>query len=182
MKIINGRDDSTRDFVISAGAVLFRETLLCELEICLLHNTARDEWVLPKGRKNRGEDIEATAVRETFEETGYPCELWPLRMPTRAPIPGDTSGEDVIKIGEELLEPIAVTVRDLGANRAKIIWWYITMATGQGKVAGSQATYEAFEARFMEPAVAIQHLTYQDDREIVQKALDIVSGTRTLSA
>ncbi|KAH0581255.1 hypothetical protein H2248_012361 [Termitomyces sp. 'cryptogamus'] len=169
------------DFVISAGSVLFRQTPSCELEICLLESAARNEWVLPKGRKDRSESIENTAVRETLEETGYPCELWPLRMPTRAPTPGDTSGEDVVKIAEKLVEPIAITVRDLRDKGAKIIWWYITRTTGQERIAESQTAYEAYKARFMEPAVAIERLTYQNDREIVQRAWDIVSGSRTLS-
>ncbi|KAG6908748.1 hypothetical protein DXG01_003452 [Tephrocybe rancida] len=169
------------DFVISAGSILFRETKSHEFEICLLHNTEKDEWLLPKGRKDRGENIEVAAARETFEETGYPCALWPLRMPTRAPIPGDSSGEDVVTVGEGLVEPIAVSVRDLGAKGAKIIWWYIALATGEARVLGTQAAYEAFEPHFLAPAVAIQRISYQKDREIVQKAWDIVSGPRALS-
>ncbi|KAG6830469.1 hypothetical protein H0H87_008042 [Tephrocybe sp. NHM501043] len=169
------------DFVVSAGSVLFRENKSREFEICLLHNTEKDEWLLPKGRKDRGESIEIAAARETFEETGYPCAIWPLRMPTRAPIPGDVSGADVVEVGEELVEPIAITVRDLGIKGVKVIWWYIMLATGEERVLGTQAAYETFEPHFLAPAVALQRVSYLKDREIVQKAWDIVSGPRSLS-
>ncbi|PPQ82495.1 hypothetical protein CVT24_005899, partial [Panaeolus cyanescens] len=56
------------------------------LQICILrHLTKPNVFILPKGRKDRGEPIERTAIRETYEETGYKCRLWPLRMATRAP-------------------------------------------------------------------------------------------------
>ncbi|KAG6806969.1 hypothetical protein H0H92_009331 [Tricholoma furcatifolium] len=167
------------DFVISAGSVLFRKSQSHDLEICLIHNTPRNEWLLPKGRKDRGESIEVAAVRETFEETGYPCALWPLRMPTRATIPGENSKDDVVRVGDNLVEPIAVSIRDLGKDGAKIIWWYITIVTGE-KVAGTQAEYEAYEPQFLEASVAIERLTFQNDREIVQKAFDLASSSLSL--
>ncbi|KAG5635106.1 hypothetical protein H0H81_012435 [Sphagnurus paluster] len=171
----------TGDFVISAGSVLFRKTTTLEekLEICIVHSTGfgRDEWLLAKGRKDRGESLEQAAVRETFEETGYPCALWPQRMATRAPAPGVNDSADVVAVADGLVEPIAITMRDLGAKGTKIIWWYITLATGEQRVEGTQAEYEAFEPCFLEPQVAIEQLTFQKDREIVKKAWEIVSNT-----
>jgi 8-oxo-dGTP pyrophosphatase MutT (NUDIX family) len=58
------------------------------LEACILWHSERSEYLLPKGRKDRGESLEQTALRETFEETGYPCKLLPVDMVTRAPEPG----------------------------------------------------------------------------------------------
>ncbi|KAH8982134.1 hypothetical protein EDB86DRAFT_2812453, partial [Lactarius hatsudake] len=42
-------------------------------------------WLLPKGRKDRGEDVTVAAVRETFKGTGYrdPCERLSLDLITR---------------------------------------------------------------------------------------------------
>lgn len=58
-------------FVVSAGSILFRRAPENgELQMCLLYHTIKDEWLLPKGRKDCGESIETTAVRETYEETG----------------------------------------------------------------------------------------------------------------
>src|ERR1700733_15655642 len=93
---------SSSDFVITAGCILFRKSPTTNgLQICLLHSPERDgkrgKWLLPKGRKDMGESIEAAAIRETFEETGYPCEFLPVRMPTRAPAPG-VDVMDVVRV------------------------------------------------------------------------------------
>ena len=74
-------------FLICGGSILFASTC-APLQVCLLHHNIRDEWLLPKGRKDRGEDVTTTAVRETFEETGYPCRQLPLDLITRAPEAG----------------------------------------------------------------------------------------------
>jgi 8-oxo-dGTP pyrophosphatase MutT (NUDIX family) len=50
-------------FVVSAGCILFRRGEEGKLEICVLHDRKKDEWLLPKGRKDCGESIEAAAVR-----------------------------------------------------------------------------------------------------------------------
>lgn len=67
------------------------------------HHLTKDEWMLPKGRKDEGESIEEVrpssasldyltnpevlqaAVRETYEETGYPCSLLGVDLQTRSP-------------------------------------------------------------------------------------------------
>ena len=97
----------TGDFVISAGCVLFRRSPNASrtLQICLIH-ASRARWLLPKGRKDVGESIDVTAARETYEETGYVCELVPVHMPTRAPIPGDT--RNIVTVRENITEPIAI--------------------------------------------------------------------------
>ncbi|KAF7374992.1 Nudix hydrolase domain-containing protein [Mycena sanguinolenta] len=137
----------SEDFVVSAGCVLFRKNPNTsngevELEICILHDLTKDSWVLPKGRKDCGENVPAAAVRETFEETGYPCALLPLRMLTRAPIPG-VNGADAAAVVAGISEPIAVIVEDRssGGEGLKLVWWYVARAIGE-RVAGTQAAYE----------------------------------------
>ncbi|KAH9476490.1 8-oxo-(d)GTP phosphatase [Psilocybe cubensis] len=170
-------------FVLSAGSVLFRRRASTNtLEICILHQLTRDEWLLPKGRKDRGETIEQAAVRETYEETGYVCALWPQRMPTRATVPG-VSNVHVVEIAGGLVEPIAVTVRDLGSSNSKIIFWYITVVEeGVEKVEGSQMENENFESVFVDVEDAVERLTFQVDREVVNLAIDIVVGGRIVES
>lgn len=58
------------DFVISAGAVLFRRSDEGKVQVCLIYRRDTSEWLLPKGRKDANEAIGIAAARETFEETG----------------------------------------------------------------------------------------------------------------
>ncbi|KAJ7104251.1 NUDIX hydrolase domain-like protein [Mycena belliarum] len=161
-------------FVVSAGCVLFRkEAESGALQICILRDRNNDEWLLPKGRKDCGESIAEAAVRETFEETGYPCALLPCRMATRAPRPG-VNAVDAVAIVEGISEPIAVVVRDRGARGAKVVWWFIARATGEEKVGGTQTEWETFDSEFVGADEAPRRLTYQGDRDTVMEALRIV--------
>jgi 8-oxo-dGTP diphosphatase len=53
----------------SAGAVLSR-CAATGVEVALVHRSRYDDWSLPKGKREPGEHVLATAVREVAEETG----------------------------------------------------------------------------------------------------------------
>ncbi|KAJ4418401.1 hypothetical protein N0V82_005587 [Gnomoniopsis sp. IMI 355080] len=74
-----------RHFVLCASTVTFREPG----QVLIIRNTKYNEpfYTLPGGRKDIGEALEATAVRETHEETGYHVRLRPVSIPTRATRP-----------------------------------------------------------------------------------------------
>ncbi|KAF8206561.1 NUDIX hydrolase domain-like protein [Mycena galopus ATCC 62051] len=166
----------SEDFVVSAGCVLFRRhDSNGGLQICVLHDRNTDEWMLPKGRKDCGESIQAAAVRETFEETGYPCVLLPVRMPTRAPAPG-VNGADAVAVLEGVTEPIAVVVRDMSnvGRGIKIVWWYVARTTGEPRVLGTQTAWEAFDPEWVDVDGAAGRLTFQSDRETVARAVELV--------
>lgn len=66
----------------SAGALLYR-IVGSDVEVLLVHASGnynkRAPWGIPKGLPDAGEDLEATARRETLEETGVAAgELVPL--------------------------------------------------------------------------------------------------------
>ncbi|KAF9463210.1 NUDIX hydrolase domain-like protein [Collybia nuda] len=163
-------------FVVAAGSVLFRRSKTNALEICLVYDTTKKQWILPKGRKDRGEAIEEAAVRETFEETGYTCKLWPQRMVTRATVAG-VNAPDVATVGDNLIEPFAITIRDLKEDGIKVISWFITLVNEEeGKAHGTQTESETFDSVFVEAGDAVERLTFQGDREVAQQALDIVNA------
>lgn len=164
------------NFVISAGCVLFRNNPASHaLEICLLYHTKRDEWLLPKGRKDRGETIEQAALRETFEETGFQCELWPQKMPTRAPEPG-VNNRFSTQVVDGLTEPIGVTIRDLSRGGIKLIFWYVAkVKDGVEKVYGTQMENESYESIFVDAMVAAEKLTFENDRDIIRQAIALVT-------
>jgi hypothetical protein len=56
-----------------------------------------------------GEQLEATAIRETYEETGYKIELLPLQLTTLATLHGNDDFRSAIPGGAT--EPVVVTQR-----------------------------------------------------------------------
>ena len=50
----------------AAGAVLHRNGL-----VAVVHRPQYDDWTLPKGKLDAGEDDRAAALREVAEETGH---------------------------------------------------------------------------------------------------------------
>lgn len=54
---------------ISAGGVVISNNQV------LILKKFRGEWVLPKGRMEKGEELEETALREVKEESGMECEI-----------------------------------------------------------------------------------------------------------
>jgi 8-oxo-(d)GTP phosphatase len=60
--------------VLAAGVLLLR-TARSGPEVLLVHRPRYDDWSFPKGKRDRGEPLPVTAVREAAEETGYRVRL-----------------------------------------------------------------------------------------------------------
>jgi 8-oxo-dGTP diphosphatase len=56
--------------VLAAGGVVCRDG-----RVALVHRPKYDDWTLPKGKLDPGEDFEEAALREVEEETGLRCHL-----------------------------------------------------------------------------------------------------------
>ncbi|KAF8260193.1 hypothetical protein EI94DRAFT_1706488 [Lactarius quietus] len=148
-------------FIICGGSILFASTR-ATLQVYLLHHNIRDEWLLPKGPKDRGEDITATAVRETFEETGYPCWQLPLDLIKRRAPEAGAQTKDAAVLGGEV----------------KVIWSFATVRTGEERMEGTpQTEVESFESTFFGVNAALEKGTFQTDRDVIAKAVEIVRVT-----
>ena len=190
------------NFLICSGSILFASTR-APLQVCLLHHTERNEWLLPKGRKDRGECVPVTAMRETFEETGYPCRQLPLDMVTRAPA-ATAQTKDAPECVPACEEPFMLTLRRTTTTRpingnargggggsasrtaaeeetrnggVKLIWWFAAVCTGADKVDGTQTAVESFESAFFGVEEALRRATFQTDREVIAKAVQLVQAT-----
>lgn len=166
---------NSQQFVESAGAILFR---LSTHEICVLHLFERDEYVLAKGRRNCGETTSDTAVREVEEETGYRCRLLPVTMSTRAP-PMNEVGEleDVPRTFSNITEPFFLQVRQLDGSNLKVIWWFIAAICEDRIDCQQQKEEQKFKAKFYKYEAALERLSFENDRQMVRKAINIVKAT-----
>lgn len=161
-------------FVESAGAVLFR---LSTREICVLHLLQSVEYVLAKGRRNCGEDRQATALREVSEETGFSCRLLPLDMHTRAPPAVETElSEDRARFQSGVCEPFTLQVRHIGEGQIKLVWWFVA-AVDEETPPREVSREGGYAVEFCGYADARDKLTFQMDREMVGKAIELAEST-----
>ena len=72
----------------AAGGVVFRKTPEGKIRVLVVHRPQYDDWAPPKGKADRGESPEETAVREVLEETGYCCRIVAPLGPTRYRVQG----------------------------------------------------------------------------------------------
>ena len=164
---------TAESFVESAGTILFR---LSTREICVLHMLQRDEYILPKGRRNVGESRQATAIRETTEETGIPCHLLPIDLSSRAcpAIEMNPDVPDEVRFFRGVCEPIAVQTWRKERGEIKLIWWFVA-AVIEGEPVGQHE--DKFEVEFHSYNTALERLTFLDDRGIVKKAIGLVESS-----
>jgi 8-oxo-dGTP pyrophosphatase MutT (NUDIX family) len=65
-------DEVEKQVEMSAGGIVYRDT--GENRYILLVKRQDNTWVLPKGHREGAEEVELTALREIYEETGLPPE------------------------------------------------------------------------------------------------------------
>ncbi|MEN8173245.1 MAG: NUDIX hydrolase [Chloroflexota bacterium] len=68
------KEKISSDVIQAAGGLLWRNSEQGR-EIAIIHRPHRNDWSLPKGKMNPGENWQETALREVWEETGYQVKL-----------------------------------------------------------------------------------------------------------
>jgi 8-oxo-dGTP diphosphatase len=126
----------TEPEIRAAGGVVFDD----EGRVVIVHRPRHDDWSLPKGKLDPGEDWEAAALREVEEECGLRCAL-----------------------EEEL--PCTDYVVDGRPKRVR--WWRMRVLEDLGRDAADD---EVDELRWATPAEARELLSYAADRELVTSA------------
>jgi 8-oxo-dGTP diphosphatase len=124
------------NLVRAAGAVLVDGD-----RVALVHRPRYDDWTLPKGKHQPGEDDIAAALREVLEETGF---------------------QGLI---ERDLGVVRYTVEKHGAVLPKVVRYYV-MRVEAGAFAPND---EVDELRWLTREQAAQLLTYERDREVLAR-------------
>jgi 8-oxo-dGTP pyrophosphatase MutT (NUDIX family) len=125
--------------VRAAGGVVGRPSPRGEPEILLVHRPRYDDWTFPKGKALPGESDEECALREVEEETGLRCEL-------------------------ERELPSTVYM-DMRGRRKVVRYWCMRVIGGQLAAAPT----EVDNLLWLPLEEAVQHLTYDRDRQVVQQ-------------
>ena len=102
---------NTGKLIKAAGTVTFRGTGR-NTEVLVVHRHFRMDWSLPKGKKDKGEYLPATAYRETMEEAGIATQL---RVPL-LPVNYDWNGTPKVVrywLAEPIDKALAAGDRDL---------------------------------------------------------------------
>ncbi|RSM04248.1 hypothetical protein CDV31_010107 [Fusarium ambrosium] len=153
----------SNQFVISCGTVSLD---VKRSKVLLIRWRRTGEYVLPKGRKDIGEPLEQTALRETFEETGIQVQLLPVAIDTLATLPSS------MDLPKAVTEPIAVTQRTTQKGILKIIFWYVAVADSTAiPEEGTQKEDEDFENVWVDFDNAAPTLSFDDDQKIVKAAI-----------
>jgi 8-oxo-dGTP pyrophosphatase MutT (NUDIX family) len=124
------------NIVRAAGAVLVDGERLA-----LVHRPRYDDWTLPKGKHEPGEDDTTAALREVLEETGFHGRI------------------------ERDLGVVRYTVEKHGAVLPKVVRYYV-MRVANGAFERSD---EVDELRWVTREQAAQLLTYERDREVLAR-------------
>ncbi|RGP81098.1 nudix domain-containing [Fusarium longipes] len=152
-------------FAISCGTVTID---VPRSKVLLIYWRKTGEYLLPKGRKDVGESLEETALRETFEETGVKVQLLPVNIASLATTP---QGNDRPKT---TTEPIAVSQR-VTKGVLKVIFWYVAMADSTiAPEEGTQQDGEDFDTAWVKFDDVESTISWEDDRQIVSKAIAAV--------
>ena len=134
--------------VVAAGAVVTRRGG----EVLLVHRPRYDDWSFPKGKRDPGEHVVATAVREVSEETGLRVRLGP---------------------------PLE-SQRYRTGDRAKRVHYWTARVVGDDDVSGYAVNEEIDQVRWVPWQEAEQLLSYDHDRETLAEARPLRRSTRAL--
>jgi 8-oxo-dGTP diphosphatase len=108
--------------------------------VALVHRPRHDDWTLPKGKLDPGEEWKAAALREVEEETGLRCAL------------------------EEELPPVEYRV---GGQPKRVRWWRMRVVEDLGADGRDD---EVDELRWATRAEAEALLSYDADRATLSAA------------
>lgn len=138
----------TTRFEISAGGVVFRRTDTGAVEVVLVA-TPGGRWALPKGLVDRGESLEATALREVREETGLEAEVVERLDPIEYWYWWEEGGQKV--------------------RHHKKVYFFL-MACRGGDVAFHDQEVE--EARWFPIEEAVRQASHRTERQVLQQAAE----------
>lgn len=135
---------------VSAGGLVLRATNPGEVALISHRNRAgRADWCIPKGHREPGESLEATAVREVFEETGLQVKV-------------------LSKLGE-----IRYRFRAEGSYIDKTVHHFLMQQIGGDLTHLQDPTGEVIDVGWFRLAELGEVLAHENERQIASAALEL---------
>ncbi|KAH8904867.1 hypothetical protein BR93DRAFT_969709 [Coniochaeta sp. PMI_546] len=185
---------SSTEFYLAAGTVTIDPV---ERKVLILHDLLTNTFQLPRGRKDWGEGLAETAVRETFEETGYRPRLLAVPLSTRATVPqvaaadplhpchvaarsarfDDETGDVLVQGSARLAEEPFSLMQHYQTNGAlAVVSWFIGIADSHSKkVVGTQMADEEYESRWVGYDKAAALMVDEAYAEIIRRAVQLAT-------
>ena len=137
--------------VRAAGGVIIRRTAKGNIKVLIAHRPQYDDWSFPKGRADKGETPEETALREVYEETRQACRI---------------------------IAPMGTTRYRISTGIKEVSWFAMRALPASKKF---KKNAEIDEVRWLSRKAAKKVLDYQHDRDLlVGSDLKALSQTGTL--
>jgi 8-oxo-dGTP pyrophosphatase MutT (NUDIX family) len=127
--------------IVAAGGIIVDD----EGRVLVVHRPHYDDWSFPKGKVDKGESIEAAAIREVREEAGLECEI----------------------VGRLSSSHYAYTTRK-GEVKPKVVHYFLMKVRGGQLVTDGKETDEALWCNTEE---AEKKLSYDGDREKLRELI-----------
>lgn len=148
---MNSRRPQSQSEVSAGGLVVSAQDPNLVALISHRNRGGGEDWVIPKGHQERGEDLTSTAIREVKEETGIEAEI-------------------IEKIGE-----ISYSFR-LGSTRIrKTVHHYLLRQTGGELDSDGDPTGEVLQVRWFPISEIESVLAHENERKVAQRAVELHS-------
>lgn len=148
---MNSPRPRTQREISAGGLVLASHNPKLVALICHRNRGGGEDWVIPKGHQERGEDLVVTAMREVYEETGLEAEI-------------------VDKIGE-----ISYSFR-LGNTRVqKTVHHFLLQQTGGDLTHLGDPTGEVLQVGWFEITEIETILAHENEKKVALQALEMLS-------
>jgi 8-oxo-dGTP diphosphatase len=144
---------SEQGLIVAAGAVVLRRRAGVG-EVLVVHRPKYDDWSLPKGKLDPGEDARTAAVREVLEESG----AW-------------------IRLGPPLTDQ-AYTFD--GGNRTKLVRYWVGRLMEDHETSAYEPNEEVDEVRWVSLEDAAGVLTHAHDAQTVAEARQFLRKSHPL--
>lgn len=83
---------------------------------------------------------------------------------------------DEPRVHDGAREPFALQLRSLGEGEVKIIWWYVAAVNEEEEVSADTQEVDTFGVKFYSYNDVLEKLTFEMDRDVVSKAINIVES------